>query len=289
MNHRTRLCRFPVAALAITVLLSASAASLAAEPVQVLAAGSLRQAMEELGRAYTATHYAAANSNANAAMVVFQFGPSGLLKARIEGSAVTEASAGAGDVFASANMEHPQALHAAGKSRAPRAFARNRMCLLTQAAVGPIAPNDPGAVLDAILNPALRLATSTPRADPAGDYAWRVFARAEGLRPGSQLRLQAKALQLAGGPNSARAPAGKTSYSWLMEDRQADLFLTYCTNAAEALSLVPGLRLVELPTALQVEAVYGIAVLKPGGQAFADFVLGHAGQAILQRFGFARP
>lgn len=249
----------------------------AQRPVQVLAAGSLRQAMDALARSFAAAH--------GAATVQSHFGASGLLKERIESGAASA------DVFASANMEHPQALHIAGKSAAPLAFTRNRMCLLMQpgfALGAPEAPAQADALLDLMLTPSLRLGTSTPGADPAGDYAWRVFARAESLRPGSRVLLEAKALQLTGGPNSARAPAGQTTYAWLMEERHADLFLTYCTNAKEAQSLVPSLRIAELPPTLQVEAVYGIAALKPAGQVFVDFVLSDTGQTVLQRFGFSR-
>ena len=37
----------------------------------------------------------------------------------------------------------------------------------------------PDNLLDRMLDPAVRLATSTPGADPGGDYAWAVFARAD--------------------------------------------------------------------------------------------------------------
>jgi ABC-type molybdate transport system substrate-binding protein len=35
-------------------------------------------------------------------------------------------------------------------------------------------------LLARMLEPAVKLGTSTPKADPAGDYAWRVFAQADG-------------------------------------------------------------------------------------------------------------
>ena len=54
-----------------------------------------------------------------------KYGPSGLLSDEIAGGAKAE-------VFASANMEHPQALATAGKSGPVVLFARNRLCALVQ-------------------------------------------------------------------------------------------------------------------------------------------------------------
>jgi len=57
----------------------------------------------------------------------------------------------------------------------------------------------PANMLDRLLDPAVRLATSTPGADPGGDYAFAVFARAEAIRAGARAALEAKAQQLYGG------------------------------------------------------------------------------------------
>ena len=61
------------------------------------------------------------------------------------------------------------------------------------------------------------LGTSTPKADPAGDYAFQVFDKAEALSSGATATLKAKALQLTGGKDSARAPEGRNPYGWVME------------------------------------------------------------------------
>ena len=70
-------------------------------------------------------------------------------------------------------------------------FARNRLCALAQ----PDVEVSPATLLEVLLDPAVRLGTSTPKADPSGDYAWQVFEKAEALRPGSFATLDAKALQ----------------------------------------------------------------------------------------------
>ena len=56
--------------------------------------------------------------------------------------------------------------------------------------------------------------------------------------------LGGKALQLTGGPTSARAPAGINQYAWVMSNGKADLFLTYCTNAVLAKRELMGLKIV---------------------------------------------
>jgi molybdate transport system substrate-binding protein len=137
------------------------------------------------------------------------------------------------------------------------------------------------------------LGTSTPRADPSGDYAWEVFRRAEALRPGSQARLEAKARTLVGGPTSPPPPPDRSVYGQLLAERQADLFLTYCTNAAQAARETPGLVVVPLPPPLAVGADYGLTVLGEAREERASrlvsFILSPAGQAILARHGFTAP
>ena len=104
-----------------------------------------------------------------------KFGASGLLKDEIASGAKAE-------VFASANMEHPQALAAEKRSGPVVLFARNRLCALAR----PGLEVTPAALLDRMLDPQVKLGTSTPKADPSGDYAWEVFRKAEKLKPGAR-------------------------------------------------------------------------------------------------------
>ncbi len=238
----------------------------------VYSAGSLRAALTEAGRAYEAARPGLA--------LKFSFGASGLLKDRLVGGERA-------DVFASANMEHPQALAAAGRAAPVQRFARNRLCTL----VRPGLEVTPGNLVARLLDPALKLGTSTPRADPAGDYTWQMFERIEQAgSPGAFAALSAKALQLTGGPNSPLPPADRNVYGALMAQGAADLFVTYCTNAVIALREVPGLQSVPVPDSLGVSAEYGVTVLDGAPDAargFVDFLLSDAGQALLARHGFA--
>lgn len=168
------------------------------------AAGSLRPALTELGQAFTKAH---------GARVEAQFGSSGLLRERLERGE-------AGDVYASADMGSPLALARAGKAGPVVLFARNRLCAI----VRPGLQVTPGTVLAAMLAPGTKLGTSTPRNDPAGDYAWQVFAKAEAVQPGARQALEAKALRLTGAPDSPRPPDGRSVYAWHVLDGRADLF-----------------------------------------------------------------
>ena len=174
-----------LARLAVT-LAAATIAVPAVAPVLLHAAGSLRTALTEVAGAFEA---------ASGQRVQAKYGPSGTLKDEIAGGAHAE-------VFASANMDHPQALATAGKSGPVVLFARNRLCAL----VRPGLAVEPATILDRMLDANVKLGTSTPRADPSGDYAWEVFRKADRLRPGAFAALEEKALRLTGGPNAPSAP-----------------------------------------------------------------------------------
>src|SRR5262249_41356278 len=245
---------------------------LASEPVLLHAAGSLRTALTEVTGAFEA---------ASGQRVQAKYGPSGTLKNEIAGGAHAE-------VFASANMEHPQALPTAGKSGPVVLFARNRLCAL----VRPGLAVDSATILDRMLDANVKLGTSTPRADPSGDYAWEVFRKADRLRPGAFAVLEGKALRLTGGPNAPAAALGRTIYGTLVAEGKADIFLTYCTNARAARTENYDQQIVPLPTELAVGADYGLTVV--GGASsqayqFAIFDLSVDAQRILAKHGFAAP
>lgn len=258
--------------LAAVAMIAAAAPVSAQETVRLHAAGSLRSALTEVAQAF---------ERASGAKVATNFAASGLLRDRLAGG---EAS----DVFASANMEHPQALAAAGKSGPVALFARNKLCALAR----PGLDVTTATLLDRMLDPSVKLGTSTPRADPSGDYAWELFRRAERVRAGSFARLEAKALQLTGGPNSPPPPQGRSVYAAAIRSGSADLLLAYCNVSREARNEWPELRVIDVPPELAVGADYGITVLRGAsarGADFALFVLSPEGQRILARNGFDAP
>lgn len=245
-------------------------AARADEPLRVFAAGSLRAAFTELGAAFQARQ---------GTPVQFRFAPSGLLR---DGLLAGEKA----DLFASANMAHPEALATKGVAGPVRRFARNTLCALASPKVSVTGQT----LLARMLDPAVKLGTSTPKADPSGDYAFALFGKAEALQAGAEARLAGKALKLTGGADSPPPPKDRSQYGKLVEDGAADIFLTYCTNAYQARQEAQALQVLSMPRELEVGADYGLTVLAgapPAAGRFADFVLSADGQAILAKYGFA--
>lgn len=233
--------------------------------LRLLAAGSLKAVLGELGAVWTRETGVAIDAG---------FGASGLLRERIEaGEAV--------DLFASANLQHPQAFAARGVGGVRR-FTGNRICAL----VSPRVQADSEGLLDAMLDASLKLGTSTPGFDPSGDYAAKVFDRAEAVQPGVGARLRAKALPLTGAPGTWRPDDRRNIYGALVADGHADIFLTYFTNTLIALREAPQLRRVELPTALALGADFGLIAFTPRGAALADWLLAEPAQRVFAAHGF---
>lgn len=240
-----------------------------AQSVLLHAAGSLRAALDEA---------AAEFERRESVKVERAYGPSGLLRERI-------AKGEPAQVFASANVEHPRALAKMGKAVAPVVFTRNVLCALTRSDTGVQSSN----LLERMLDPSVKLGTSTPKADPSGDYAWQLFGRAEALRSGARAALEARALQLTGGPSSPPPPKDRSVYGDIVATRKADVFLTYCTNALLAKRDFPELVSVQIPSELVVGAQYGITVMRGAPESawrLAWFILSDDGQAILAKHGF---
>ncbi|MFU8894878.1 MAG: substrate-binding domain-containing protein [Gammaproteobacteria bacterium] len=174
--------------VAVALALAVGGGPAVAADTLLFAAGSLKAALGEVVASHDAKYGTSTGT---------RFGPSGLLRGAIEEGEQP-------DVFASANMAHPNKLAGDGWGSPVALFARNQLCGLAQPGLTVTSNN----LLDVLLDTGVRVGTSTPVADPSGDYAWGLFKRAETLRPGSFAMLDAKALQLTGGPDSAPLAVG---------------------------------------------------------------------------------
>ena len=114
-------------------------------------------------------------------------------------------------------------------------------------------------------------------------------SRRRTVRAGALKALDAKALKLTGEPIASAA--SEPFDLWRADRRrQSRLFLTYRTNAMQAVREVPTARIVAVPDALAVGADYGLETLNNapiGTQRLAVFILSPPAQAILARHGFA--
>ncbi len=263
MNTRKN---FVVTFTLLTLLLPLS---VSANSLKLYAAGSLKAALSDVAAAYEEIYKT---------KIVTKFGPSGLLKKAIEGGENP-------DIFASANMKHPESLATKGWGSPVVLFARNKLCAIAQPDIAVTTSN----LLDTMVDERTRVGTSTPKADPSGDYAWQLFSKADSTKKGSFAILSGKALQLTGGPDSEKAPSGHNQYAWVMYQKKADIFLTYCTNAVLAKKEVPDLNIIKIPEDLSVGADYGLLINDKSSKEswrFGMFILSPAGQKILRDYGF---
>ena len=163
-------------------------------------------------------------------------------------------------------------------------FARNTLCALARPELGLNEAN----LLDRLLDPAVRIATSTPGSDPLGTYSWEVFARADSVKPGARATLEAKAKKLVGGgEKTPPLVAGKGAVEGIFLSDQADVMLIYCSAVAAVQKEVPTLTSIKLPLALAVQPADGLVILdsKPVALRFVAFVMSEEGQATLKKHG----
>lgn len=251
-------------------------AAMAQAPVAelvVYAAGSTVGALGEMLRRYTAE---------TGQPVRMVNGPAGLLLKRIEAGEHA-------DLFVSANMTHPQRLTAEGKAGPTRLFARNSLCVTTRPDVHLTSAN----MLARMLDPSTRIGTSTPGADPGGDYAWALFDRADRLQPGAGATLKGKARQLVGGSVAPQVPKGTDAVAFFLERRTVDMFIGYCSSH-ELISTASEDK-VRVPAPLSVPIEYGMTALRQtdhqqdtAAARLADYLGGREAQAILPLFGFRK-
>ncbi|HGM5493169.1 TPA: substrate-binding domain-containing protein [Serratia fonticola] len=235
--------------------------------ISLFAAGSLRLAFTPLLAAF---------EQESGHRVEASFGPAGLLRERIERGERPQ-------VFASANLEHPQRLVASGIAQEAQPFTRNRLCATVRNIPALTEPD----LLVLLCDPQWRVGTSTPVADPSGDYAQQLFDRLDRVLPGQGSALRSRAVALVGGPDSAPIPTGRLAAEYLIAEHQTDIFLGYASYAG-ALGGCPQVTVRMLPAELDFKVDYGLCLLAGAGVAAQDFVaftLGAAGQRILQRMG----
>jgi molybdenum ABC transporter molybdate-binding protein len=255
-------------ALILAIMLALSSSASAAE-IRVMAAGSLKDAFTAIFADFT-RHYGSSFSPV--------WGPSGVLRERLQ-------KGEAFDVFASAALPHAQALTDAGEAGPSVIFARNALCVVTEASRRLEGDN----LIDTLIQPEIRIGTSTPVADPAGDYTWEMFHKANALRPGAFDTLSKKAQQLVGGPAIPAAANGRSPFLVALDEHRIDLFITYCSSAQQNVRESSAYKSVALPLELSVGPEYGLTVSRKAAAGAADFamyLLSPPAQATLKSFGF---
>ena len=237
-----------------------------AESIEIFAAGSLRGVVTGLAQV--------AGTEFNVE-VKPTFGGSGALRERIEKGEKP-------DLFLSADLGSPQKLASAGRTVVPATvFARNRMCIVSRRAAGVTAAN----LIAKMLADNVRIRTSTPIADPSGDYAWAIFDHIDALKPGAGTTLKGKAQA----EMNVATPASPTqsAAAALFASHQIDMSITYCGGSAALVKELPELASLEIPPQLDPHPVNGMAVLsaKPEALRLALYLLSEKGQEIIAKAG----
>jgi molybdate transport system substrate-binding protein len=251
--------------LVVLLLASLSVPALAepiSEPLRVLAAGSLKAALTNLISQWRTEH--------PQSPVTLVAGPAGWLRERIE-------QGDSFDVYASAALTHAEAVHQEGLSGPAVLFAHNTLC----ATVRSDAQVEGNNIVGYLLKPETRLATSTPKSDPGGDYTWSFFQRLETQHPGAYAVLNAKAQKLYGSAPDPSKP--RISVNELITSNKMDVSIGYCSGKSG-----DGLKKISLPAPSPI-ADYGLTLSNkatPAAASFALFILSPQGQRTLAAHGF---
>jgi molybdate transport system substrate-binding protein len=261
-----------LARIAFSLATLAFAVPARAQSVDLVAAGSLSTALAQVASAYTAS---------TGVKVTQTYSPSGTLRQEIEAGLRP-------DIFASADTASPQALEQEGLAGPVQVFANNQVVAVVRSAFGitVTASN----LLEVLLDDSTKIGTSTPVADPLGDYTQQIFEKANVVVPGAAATLEAKRDELVANPSAPPVPTGSNSLVYFLDTTQTvDIFFTYATSAVRAVALDPTLKIIFLPRDLSVPAPFGLTVFdgaSPDSQQFADYILSPPGQQILASYGF---
>ena len=244
----------------------APGASPPAEPVglTVLAAASLRNALERVAAGYEATQ--------DAAILTIATDSSAALEAQIEQGAPA-------DVFLSADVANPQKLVDAGLVAGPAvAFASNELAVIVPAG------NPAGIETPADLaRPGVRIIAATD-AVPITRYAHQLTEHLA-LEPGYPA-----GFAVACAANVVSREANVSAIVAKIELGEGDAAIVYATDAHASAKV----STVEVPAAANVRATYaGVALRgspnRAAASGFLAWLAGPDGQAILGTFGFLPP
>ena len=254
----------PGASSAVTTESSTTAAP--AGELTIFAAASLKDAFNETGTLFEASH--------PGTRVVFNFDGSQVLRTQLKQGAQA-------DVFASANWAQMNLSKGDGRmaNETVALFSHNRLAILVPA-------SNPAKItgLKDLANPGVKLVIGTPDV-PVGSYAHQLLNKTTNDSSYGP-EFKKKVLE-----NVVSEETNVNSLATKVVLGEADVGIAYASDVPVAQS--DKVRVIELPTGYQVIADYPMGVVKETtnratAQAFIEFVLSPAGQSTLEKYGFAR-
>ena len=209
----------------------------------ILAAGSTRHLIPSLLEQY--------NINTSEKFLC-HYGPSGLLKSRIETGIKFS-------IFVSASAAHTESLGLSGNLRRNEIFGYNRLVLLHRCNEKIFQDN----VLNLFSDQSLSLGLSTTGLNQTIELMeiLNEVSSLAGVNPGD---LKARTRIITGGRERPNAPSDRNQYGWIMETKSIDLMLTVQSNAVEAVKDNPELTFAQLPLSIKNVGPYGLGLAKSG-------------------------
>jgi molybdate transport system substrate-binding protein len=233
------------------------------ETINVFAASSLNNALTEIGAAF--------QKNNPCVQVVFNFAGSQKLSQQIQEGAPA-------DVFASADEKNMAEVKAAGMlvGQDPQIFAQNSL-------VAVVCPNTKFKIesIQDLDQPGLKLVVAAKEV-PVGDYTNQFLENAVGDPEFGQVYSDAVKANEVSFEVDVKAVLTKVDLC------EADAGFVYRSDGIS--NTTPGVKMIIIPDALNVTAMYPIAALNASinpdlAQKFVDFVLSAEGQLILVKYG----
>lgn len=202
------------------------------------------------------------------------FGPAGLLRQRIEQGETCH-------LFLSADENNAKQLIDKGLALQYAPFIANQLCITARRND----VNEEDNWLSVLSNTALKLAISTPKADPSGDYSWQLFDNIAQIDPDLSQALKMRALSLVGGKHSLTIPQGRMAAHYLITTHHADAFIGY-QHYQTQLSQFPELKIFDIPKPFNVTAHYCATLIHSQAYSLYQEILSPYAKAYFTKAGF---
>lgn len=255
------------------------------ESITVFSAGSFQYALQELSDIFRQIRHVEIKAFC---------GPAGILRQQIEQGEKC-------DIFISTNPENIFQLADSKAIYQKLTIAFSQLALTTLN----LEQFRHKSIFELLFDCSLRLATSTPRCDPCGDYTWLLFDKIEQYFPSEGESLKRRALKLVGGTSSNIVPKGKIASHYLLLNSYADMMIGYAhyqlrsevkpskydasINTNSSISVNNQAFLTHMfPIKFEVKAEYVMALLSNVESAvkFFEFLRSNKAKEIIKNHGF---
>ncbi|MCL5408748.1 MAG: molybdate ABC transporter substrate-binding protein [Candidatus Omnitrophica bacterium] len=235
-----------------------------AENLRIFAADALPKPIEEIGHLFEKSH--------PGITIYYSFLGSGILKGDIQQGAPC-------DIFLCANRKFQRQLKKTGFINNYKIFAYDYLALATPF-------NNPGNVnyanmIQKLMDKNISLTTSTPHADPAGDYTWKMFKLINKKYPGAFKKIVSHANHL----------LDAALIIPVLVNNDTDIGILYTSQILEVERQGTKLNMIPIPAKYNTKAKFTASILKTSkhkkiAKQFINFLFSPKGKQILKFWGF---